>query len=266
MLNQSLQQVNSELDNFIYKTSHDIRGPLATLKGMCTLAIMEIHDPLSLDYIKKIDFTAERLNTILTRLMIVNQINYSALIPAPVDFKYIFDETLALERKKGLPENFIYSTEIDPEVVLISDYNLVRIVLENLIDNAVKFYNESSSVTPFVRITISKIPGYVTARVEDNGIGINHHDKSKVFQMFTRASERSQTGGVGLYLSKLATEKLGGEIILEDTSEKGTSFFVKFPEDLNIVIAKRAEEERQRELQRQAKAQASNATKNLPAS
>src|SRR5690606_39433630 len=77
-VNLSHKQVNDELDNFIYKTSHDIRGPLASLKGMCNVAIMDVKDPLALDYFNKLDATAEKLNTILTRLLIINQINNSS--------------------------------------------------------------------------------------------------------------------------------------------------------------------------------------------
>ncbi len=252
LANESLKQVNSELDNFIYKTSHDIRGPLATLKGMCNLAIMEINEPLALDYLKKLDFTAEKMNTILTRLLIINQINSSILNPTMIDFKHITEEILMLERKKGLPENFSFSYHIEPGVILISDQDLVRIVLENLIDNAIKYFTDSRNITPFVKITVSKADGYATVRVLDNGIGINQKDRKQVFQMFMRASERSETGGVGLYLAKLATEKLGGEIILEESNEKGSQFFAKFPEDLNIIIAKREEEERRRHQKLQA--------------
>src|SRR5690606_16220782 len=77
--NDSLHRVNEELDNFIYKTSHDIRGPLASLKGMCNVALMDVKDPVALNYLEKLDITAENLNTILTRLLIVNQINNSSL-------------------------------------------------------------------------------------------------------------------------------------------------------------------------------------------
>src|SRR5690606_9185733 len=63
--NDSLQRVNEELDNFIYKTSHDIRGPLASLKGMCNVALMDVKDPLALNYLEKLDLTADKLNTIL---------------------------------------------------------------------------------------------------------------------------------------------------------------------------------------------------------
>ena len=75
MANEALIQVNHELDNFIYRTSHDIRGPLVTLKGVCNVALLDVKDEVALDYLDKLDATATKLNVILTRLLIVNKIN-----------------------------------------------------------------------------------------------------------------------------------------------------------------------------------------------
>jgi len=228
--NQSLKQVNDELDNFIYKTSHDIRGPLASLKGMCNVALMDVKDPVALDYLRKLDATAERLNTILTRLLIINQINNSKLSLSKVDFPSIVKDVLLLEKKKGLPQKLTITKHIDEEVFIQSDRELIRIVLENLIDNAIKFYNDSERVDSFVEIKVSGEPeGYVKVRVVDNGIGISEANPGKLFRMFFRASERSETGGIGLYIVKTATAKLGGKVGLLTTPEGHTEFFVVFP-------------------------------------
>ena len=228
--NSSLKQVNDELDNFIYKTSHDIRGPLASLKGMCNVALMDVTDPTALDYLRKLDATAERLNTILTRLVIINQINNSKLTIEHIDFDSIVSDVLLLERKKGVPQELLIIPQIDRDATIESDKELVRIVLENLIDNAIKFYNDSDRVKSFVKIHINSMPkGGVIVRVIDNGIGISESSPGKLFQMFSRASERSETGGIGLYITKTATEKIGGKVGLLTTPEGYTEFYVIFP-------------------------------------
>ena len=228
--NSSLKQVNDELDNFIYKTSHDIRGPLASLKGMCNVALMDVTDPTALDYLRKLDATAERLNTILTRLVIINQINNSKLTIEHIDFEGIVSDVLLLERKKGVPNELLIIPQIDRDATIESDKELVRIVLENLIDNAIKFYNDSDRVKSFVKIHINSMPkGGVIVRVIDNGIGISESSPGKLFQMFSRASERSETGGIGLYITKTATEKIGGKVGLLTTPEGYTEFYVIFP-------------------------------------
>ncbi len=229
-VNQSLKQVNDELDNFIYKTSHDIRGPLASLKGMCNVALMDVKDPIALEYLRKLDATAERLNSILTRLVIINQINNSKISIEQIDFKAIVSEVLLLEKKKGLPPDLKITTFIDPQATIESDRELVRIVLENLIDNAIKFYNDSERVDSFMNVHISRVDNSnVKVRVIDNGIGISESSPGKLFQMFSRASERSETGGIGLYITKTATEKIGGKIGLLTTPEGYTEFYVILP-------------------------------------
>lgn len=234
--NQSLSQVNGELDNFIYKTSHDIRGPLASLKGICSVALLDVKDPLALDYLNKLDVSSGRLNVILTRLLIVNQINNAIVGKEPIDFNEIVDDVILLEKKKGVPARFEIRREIEKDVQLQSDKDLVRIILENLIDNAIKFHNDSERVNPFVHIKIrNENAKRVEVSVIDNGIGIAEAKPDKIFQMFSRASERSGTGGIGLYLSKLATEKLGGEIHLRNTKEGFTEFYVAFPTSMPVA-------------------------------
>jgi signal transduction histidine kinase len=235
--NESLLRVNDELDNFIYKTSHDIRGPLASLKGMCNVAIMDVVDPLALSYLKKLDITAEKLNTILTRLLIVNQINNSAIGLERIDFIGIVNDVLILEKKKGLPPRLKVKKHIDDSIEYYSDKEFIRIILENLIDNAIKFYNDSSRVEPFVDISITEEQKHVKIRVVDNGIGISEVHPDKIFQMFSRASERSETGGIGLYITKTATEKLGGSVHLKTSPEGFTEFYVMLPFSQSRVFA-----------------------------
>jgi signal transduction histidine kinase len=235
--NESLRRVNDELDNFIYKTSHDIRGPLASLKGMCNVALIDVQDPLALDYLHKLDITADKLNTILTRLLIVNQINNSAIGHEPIDFDEVVNDVLLLEKKKGLPPNMAIRRHIGLGIEFYSDREFVRIILENLIDNAVKFYNDSKRAEPFVDVFIAEEKNKINIRVVDNGIGISKVNPDKIFQMFSRASERSETGGIGLYITKTAVEKLGGIIDLKTTSEGFTEFFIQLPRVTSKVVA-----------------------------
>ncbi|MBT1705325.1 tetratricopeptide repeat-containing sensor histidine kinase [Chryseosolibacter indicus] len=235
--NESLRRVNEELDNFIYKTSHDIRGPLASLKGMCNVALLDVTDPVALGYLRKLDVTAEKLNTILTRLVIVNQINNSILSSERIDFNSVINDVLLLEKKKGLPPHLNIKLKIEENIEFYSDREFIRIILENLIDNAIKFYNDSDRVDPFVNIFIETADDFLKVRVIDNGIGINQAHPDKIFQMFSRASERSETGGIGMYITKTAVQKLGGVINLKTTSEGYTEFFVTLPLSTSKIMA-----------------------------
>lgn len=240
--NQSLDKVNKELDNFIYKTSHDIRGPLASLKGMCNVALIDVKDDLALDYLRKLDATATKLNRILTRLLIINQINNATLNPEPLDMDGIVDDIIRLETKKGLPAGFIFKREIQRNMAIRSDDALIRIILENLIDNSIKFYNDSDRIQPFVLIKIFTDKTYLNIHVIDNGVGISSVHPDKIFQMFTRASEKSGTGGLGLYLIKQSANRLGGDVGLRLTEHGDTEFYVTLPLEIPSELLEKKED------------------------
>jgi len=248
--NISLQKSNEELDNFIYKTSHDIRGPLASLKGIASLALIESKDEEVSKYIRMLDDTAEGLIKILTRLVSISQITHAKLVPADIQFPGLINDVLLIQTKRGIPAKFNIRTEVGEDTPMITDRTLLSIVLENLIDNAIKFQNTSDRAESFVLIRVVRKPEGIMVSVIDNGIGIDKISADKIFQMFVRASERSETGGLGLYLSRIAVEKLGGTISLNITPEKWTEFRVLLPADLTIILEERRQAELQREMEK----------------
>lgn len=256
MTNESLIQVNSELDNFIYRTSHDIRGPLVTLKGVCNVALLDVRDEVALDYLRKLDATAGKLNVILTRLLIVNKINLWELEATPVDCVELVTQIIETEKVNGIPDNLLIEHEINANIQLNTDRFLLMLVVENLIDNAIKFYNDSPRITPFVKITMHQEEGNkVKMCVIDNGIGVNPSDKDQIFHLFTRASDRSETGGIGLYLSKMAAERLGGQVILASTSPNGSEFHLILPSDVRPIIELRKQQEEKRKKEKEMREQ-----------
>ncbi len=91
--------------------------------------------------------------------------------------------------------------------------------------------------------------------VIDNGIGVNPTDKDHIFHLFTRASDRTATGGIGLYLSKMAANKLGGEVILANTSSSGSEFHLILPADINPIIEKQKQVEEMSKKEREMREQ-----------
>jgi signal transduction histidine kinase len=246
--NQLLAEVNQELDHFIYKTSHDIRGPLATLKGLCNVALADVNDATALRYLNKLDFTASQLDTLLRRLQKINQINNAATQASAIDFEEIVNSVVLMERRKGFPKRLTIQRQIQQDIVYTSDIELVTLILENLIANAIKFYDASDRIDPFVKVTIGMEDAAVVIRVIDNGIGIGEVNPEELFHIFARASERSLSGGIGLYLSRRATQKLGGEIDLHSTPEGHTEVVVTLPIKHNAVLESTAKQGGQKTL------------------
>lgn len=240
--NLMLTQVNNELDNFLYKSSHDIRGPLMTLQGLCNLGLMETSDLVIRDILEKLLSHSDKMAKILGRLTTVGRINESDIIPDVVNFKDMLDQIIIAKEKASTESSVKVTYEIDSDDgKTITDKQLLEIVIENLIDNGIKFCNSSIRVDSYVKVTVIQLATQTIIKVEDNGIGILDVPADTMFHMFMRASERSETGGVGLYLAKVCTDKIGGEIKMEKSSSEGTIFTVVLPSDIAVVMAKRKE-------------------------
>lgn len=227
--NEALKKSNEELDNFIYKTSHDIRGPLATLMGVCNIAQIDVKDDKALDYFDKLSLTATRLNEILSKLLTINQINNTALQPQKI---YIAElvENLAAEQIMSYKNPKV---EIDIDIAdnlnLTSDLDLLRVIYGNLINNAIKFRDTSDRKDSFIKIVAYKNANSIGFEIIDNGIGINETETEKIFEVFSKATDIADSSGIGLYLVKLAVEKLSGTITFDQTDEGFTLFKVVLP-------------------------------------
>jgi len=227
--NEALKKSNEELDNFIYKTSHDIRGPLATLMGVCNIAQIDVKDQKALDYFDKLSLTATRLNEILSKLLTINQINNTALQPQKI---YVAElvENLAAEQIMNFKNPKIeISVDIEDSLNLTSDLDLLRVIYGNLISNAIKFRDTSDRRDSFINITATKSNNFIEFNIKDNGIGINETETEKIFEVFSKATDIADSSGIGLYLVKLAVEKLSGSISFEQTEEGYTAFKVILP-------------------------------------
>lgn len=232
-INEALKQSNIELDNFIYKTSHDIRGPLATLQGICNVALLDVQDVKAIDYLEKLNGTATKLNEILSKLLIINQINNSVISQAPIQLEEIVQQVIQDNLRKANDKHIETRIRIEENLIFRSDEDLLRIIIGNLVNNAFKFYKKSFSVASFVSINIYKNNLHLTIEVTDNGVGIDEKAHNKIFEIFSKATEMSDSAGLGLYLVKLSVEKLKGSITLARSQEGYTNFKVIIPFQVN---------------------------------
>ncbi|MTI20290.1 sensor histidine kinase, partial [Fulvivirga sp. RKSG066] len=226
--NVALQKSNEELDNFIYKTSHDIKGPLATLMGVCNIAQIDVKDTQALDYFDKLSITAVKLNEILSKLLTINQINNTALQPEKVDFNILIHELI--EEYKGYYNNPKIEISADVKnVKFTSDIALLKVIYGNLISNAIKFRELSDRKESFMKINLDKKSKAIVFRIVDNGTGISEQDAQKIFEVFSKGTDMADSSGIGLYLVKLSVEKLHGDISHGKTDEGHTYFEVALP-------------------------------------
>lgn len=227
LANRDLKRANLELDNFIYKSSHDIRGPLATLMGICNVALMEVENEKSKNYFLMLKQTSDNLNAILNRLKTISDINSHVITKQPVNFNNIikrcFDHIRTLEGNL----DFQVRKEIARDIDLRSDPALLDIIFFNLIQNAIHF-KDPEEPENIIDIRIYQDADQLYIEFMDNGIGIKQSESKDIFEMFSKAANKHQNVGLGLYIVKQCAQKLGGNIILADDQEM-THFILNLP-------------------------------------
>jgi signal transduction histidine kinase len=212
--NRRLLKSKRELDTFLYKTSHDIRGPIATLMGLTNLTLLENPNEKIIPYLKEIDHTTRNLNEVIGRLTTISHINSQPLKIERIhvhhflggiiqQFQQRYSCTNSFILNKNMPEN-IYSDKI-----------LVMYILENLIDNAFKFRDPNENKL-CIRVNIS-VAGKLVIEIQDNGIGIPKDYTSKIFDLFFVANDKSRRAGIGLFQAMMAAERLNGTIKVKST-------------------------------------------------
>lgn len=223
-----LSERNFELDQLMYKTSHDLRAPLSSILGLVNLANMDENPDNSRLYISKIEGRINKLDEFIRSML-----NYAKVSRGDVFFETIDIVSILNDCIKQLEflENFkTVQTKIPASVNKLnfkSDPILLNIILSNIISNAYKYTNDK--VKSFLKIDAKLKGKRLILQIEDNGIGIREEYMVKIFDMFYRATERSQGSGLGLYIVKQAVEKLNGNISITSIFGKGTKIKITLP-------------------------------------
>jgi signal transduction histidine kinase/ligand-binding sensor domain-containing protein len=226
---EKLKQTNKELDTFIYKASHDLKGPLSRILGLASLAKIETPSVKNIQYLDMIEHTSKDMDLLLSKLTQVHEIfnQHPKIVPLLVE-EIIEEIKLKLNYLYSSEESeFVFNSTVNEPIY--ADHQLLYTVLFNLIENSLIYKNPDTQEAHQIKVSISKEDGQINIKIKDNGIGIKSDLLDAIFDMFYRASDRSKGSGLGLYLVKIAVEKMKGSIQVESTYLKHTTFNIKLP-------------------------------------
>ncbi|MEQ8471724.1 MAG: HAMP domain-containing sensor histidine kinase [Marinoscillum sp.] len=224
--NEELQRLNNELDKYAYTITHDLKGP--------------IHSMLRLIHLPTID--RSNIDEYLTTIRGSFQ-NLWGLIEGATEqarnrnFEVIREEfnlykTVAIswELIRHAPEAQGIDLILDvPKAIKVeTDKRRIIGILNNLITNAIRYHDKSKN-NRYIKVSGYIIDQWIHLSIEDNGLGIEPEHQEKVFEMFYRASNLLGGSGLGLFTVKESVDKLSGQITLESTLGKGTTFKIKIP-------------------------------------
>jgi PAS domain S-box-containing protein len=222
-----LRATNQELNTFIYKSSHDLKGPLASIRGLTGLASNELVDVDSLHYLDLINQSANRLDTILSDLLETVRIKENAICAEEVDLALVVDDVIKnISSSKGFA-NLNITIDV-PHKVFLTDLKIIDSIIHNILDNGIK-YRDTTKSSNWIALNLNETANGIIIEIEDNGVGIPIALQEKVFDMFYRANLESKGTGLGLYIVKNAVEKLGGSITLYSEVGSGTKFIIDLP-------------------------------------
>jgi two-component system CheB/CheR fusion protein len=227
--NAHLIKINNDLDNFVYTASHDLKGPAINLEALFQRLdkLIDSEDEKVAVLMKLIKNTTEKFRNTVKDLTEISKIQKDlrediGWVSLPATLEDVFVNIRDLIEDSGADIQVDFNTWKGIE---FSRKNLYSI-LYNLLSNAIKYAIPDQ--TPVIRISTDKTDDYALLRVEDNGLGINDHQKAKLFTMFKRFHNHVDGTGVGLYIVKRIIENAGGRIEVESQPGQGSIFTVYF--------------------------------------
>ena len=228
---QQLEYKIKELNLFMYKASHDLRSPLVSVMGLVQLSKGQEGDSELQQYLEMINVSVQKMDILLIDLVKIVNVSQGKLSNDKIDFEWMIDEILVSLSHRPEFSSIVFRKHIYAEMDFYTDSGLLYSVLQNVIDNAIKYKKEEYGVESLVIITIDSTSAEVKIGITDNGIGIEESLKDKVFDLFFRGTASSSGTGLGLYIVKTSVEKMGGKITLNSVFKKGTSVNIVFPKN-----------------------------------
>lgn len=227
-IEESIRQVNKELESFTYSVSHDLRAPLRIIDGYADILLEDYSSQLNSEGVRvlgTIKSNARRMGQLIDDLLNMSRLGRRELEKSVVDMNRMVNRVIN-ELKPGETNCVV---QIDPLEPARCDESLIEQVWINLLSNAFKY--SSHAETPTVSITCQTTPGEVIYSVADNGVGFDMKYSDKLFGVFQRLHKVTEFEGtgIGLALAQRIVNRHGGRIWADASPGKGATFWFSLP-------------------------------------
>ena len=215
--------------DFIANVSHELKTPLAVMANLSTmLQHPGITEEEKCEYAKAISEAARKLAQLITNILKLNKLENQQIFPQPKEFDLgeQLCECLLVFEDAWEAKNLEIETDIADDVRIKSDPELLSLVWNNLISNAVKFTPDGGTIG----LSLKTEDSSVIVQVRDTGCGMKPEVGQHIFEKFYQgdASHATQGNGLGLALVKRVVDILSGEIGVQSVCGEGSTFTVKF--------------------------------------
>lgn len=219
----ALKQRNEELKTLIYRTSHDLKGPLASMLGLFNLMEKESLDlPTMQLYFSHLKSSAVKLNKTLSSLLEIGITDQVSISKNTFNVYEVVQSVIcSLDNYPGREEVKI-KTFIDKKIQITTYEGLIRSTVQNLVENSIKYRRLAHEVAATIQISVRVQKDKMVLIVKDNGQGMSQEVLKRAFEMFYRGNECSEGSGLGLFIVKNNVEKAGGQIRIKSKEQEGS--------------------------------------------
>lgn len=225
--NEELSKRNTELDNFVYSVSHDLRAPIASVLGLINLAKKDGDVDMKNMYLDMIHKSANQQDHFIREILDQSRNSRLEIKREEIFFKPIIEETFdQLKYSTPTGQKVERIINVQQEGPFYSDRWRLKVILNNIISNAIRYRNGKD---PVIKVNVAVNGTGANVEVEDNGRGIAKEHLANVCQMFYRATDDGAGSGLGLYIVKETIDKLNGSINIDSEVGRGTMVKVSIP-------------------------------------
>ncbi len=223
----NLKKANSELDTFLYRSSHDLRSPLTTISGIVSAIKLKENQDKTEEYLDAINERVNQADNVIRDIIKLRKAQKEDLAIVEIDLvKEIQNEFSVLIDPNIKQPKLIFDT--DEPFQINTDSARLHTVLTNILGNAMRY--SGSKKNPEIRIKIENVDNGINLQISDNGVGIDEKHLPRIFDMFYRANKSSEGTGLGLYLVKDALNHMEGSVEVLSQKGKGTTFYIYLPD------------------------------------
>jgi PAS domain S-box-containing protein len=223
----ALEQEKEHLDQFIYKTTHDLRSPIHSALGLLNLLEKAPEKERGL-YLDMTRDTLLKLEALIEEVNHLYKVDKMAVKRTQIDLRGLLEGEIAVLKNHPKGGYINFELNYSEDTVLYSDLLRVRTIVSNLLSNAVK-YSDPKKENSFVRINAKANYESLTITITDNGIGIAEENLGRIFEIFYRATTEASGTGLGLHIVKDTIARLNGKIEVKSKLGDGTQFKVLLP-------------------------------------
>jgi PAS domain S-box-containing protein len=227
----ALIEANAELEEFAYRTSHDLRSPIASSMGLLNISRMMLADGDLKGLgqtLQRMEKNFGRLDHLIQNIITITRNRLMEEEKRPIALRAAVSD--AVDSLSHLEEfrRIHIENHIAAELTIISNPSKFDVIVGNMLSNAIK-YHDPQEAQPRIDIRALRSAGGIRLSVEDNGLGVPPASRHLLFRMFKRLHpNRSFGSGLGLYILRKSAESLGGSALYE-ARDKGSRFIIELP-------------------------------------